>query len=82
MLTNNGLSSLWQEWERLYAKRSQLFHGRSEAEGEHRGSYLEERELHALGEETAKLCARIVLSIAKREGIAVPHLATVHFAVE
>ena len=82
LLRANDLSSLWQNWENLYGKRSELFHGGSEAEGEHRGSHLEESELHGLGQSAVKLCAQIVLSIAKREGVAVPHRAAVHFEVE
>ena len=82
LLRNNNLSSLWKDWKKLYAQRSQLFHGRSEARGEHRGSHLEESELHGLGQNAVKLCTQIILSIAKREGIAVPHRAAVRFGVE
>ncbi|MCY4057946.1 MAG: hypothetical protein OXG44_08080, partial [Gammaproteobacteria bacterium] len=78
----NDLSNVWRDWDRLYSKRSGLFHGRSEAGSEHRGSHLEESSLRALGEEAIKLCARIVLSMAQREGIAVPGRAKVHFGVE
>ena len=82
LLQANNLSSLGQEWENLYEKRSQLFHGRAKAGEEHQGSHLEESELHGLGQNALKVCAQIVLSIAKREGIAVPHRAGVHFGVE
>ena len=82
LLQANDLSSVWQDWERLYNRRSGLFHGRSEAEHEHRGSYLQESTLHALGQEAIKLSARIVLSIAKREGIPVPGPAKLHFGVD
>ena len=82
MLTSNGLSVLWRDWEVLYSKRSRLFHGGKKDGGEDRGDHLEESELHALGQEALKLCGRIVLSMAKREGIAVPGRAGVHFGVE
>ena len=55
---------------------------RSEEGSEHRGSHLEKSSLRALGEEAIKLCARIVLSMAQREGIAVPGRAKVHFGVD
>ena len=82
LLQTNDLSNVSLEWERLYSRRSSLFHGRSEAGSEHRGNHLEEASLRALGEEAIKLCARIVLSMARREGIAVPGRAKVHFGVE
>ena len=78
LLAENGLSSVWDEWEGLYEKRSRLFHG-DRGDHEHRGSYLTEQELHKLGQEATKLCALIVLTMAKREGIPVPDCANVHF---
>ena len=80
-LDANDLSNVWQDWDRLYNRRSRLFHGRSEAASEYRGSHLEESALKELGREAIKLSARIVLSMAKREGIAVPDRAKVHFGV-
>ena len=59
-----------------------LFHGRSEEGSKHWGSHLEESALHALGQEAIKLSAKIVLSMAKREGTAVPGRAKVHFGVD
>ena len=82
MLASNDLLVLWQGWEDLYSKRSQLFHGGGRDDSEHRGDHLVESELHALGQEALTLCGRIVLSIAKREGISVPGRASVHFGVE
>ncbi len=82
LLQANALSNVWRDWESLYHRRSGLFHGRSEAGSEHRGSHLEESTLRALGEEAIKLCARIVLSMAQREGIAVPSRAKEHFGVD
>ena len=82
MLQANDLSNMWRDWDRLYKRRSGLFHGRSEAGSEHRGSHLEESTLSELGQEAIKLSARIVLSMAKREGLAVPGRAKVHFGVD
>ena len=82
LLQANGLSEVWRDWDSLYEKRSTLFHGRRKADGEHRGSHLEESALHRLGQEAIKLSARIILTIAKRKGIAVPGRAEVHFGVD
>ena len=82
MLASNGLSVLWQDWEALYSKRSRLFHGVGRDGSEHRGDHSAESELHALGQEALTLCGRVVLSMAKREGIPVPGRAGVHFGVE
>ena len=82
LLASNELSGMWRDWDDLYSKRSRLFHGGETEGSEHRGNHLVESEVHALGQEAINLCARIVLSIAKREGIAVPGPAKVHFGVE
>ena len=82
LLKANDLSSVWKDWDRLYERRSGFFHGRSEAGSEHLGSHLEQSSLHALGQEAITLCARIVLSMAQREGVAVPGRAKVHFGVD
>ena len=82
MLAANDLSDPWRDLDELYAKRSRLFHDRSGAGDEHRGKDLEESDLHELGQKAVTLCARIVLSIAKREGIAVPGRAALHFGVK
>ena len=82
ILVANELSDMWSDWETLYNARSRLFHGRTEAGKEYRGDYLKESELHSLGQESINLCTRIVLSMAKREGISVPDGAKVHFGVE
>lgn len=82
LLQANDLSTVWRDWDRLYERRSGLLHGRSEAGSEHRGSHMEQSSLHALGREAIDLCARIVLSMARREGIAVPGRAKVHFGVD
>ena len=82
MLESNELSVLWRDWDALYGKRSRLFHGGRRDGGEHRGDHLAESELHALGQEALTLCGKIVLSMAKREGMPVPGRAAVHFGVE
>ena len=81
-LAANELSDMWSDWDTLYKARSRLFHGRTEAGKEYRGDYLKESELHSLGQESINLCTRIVLSMAKREGISVPDGAKVHFGVK
>ena len=81
LLEANGLSNLWKDWKKLYGKRSRLFHGETDGEAEHRGKYLEDSELHGLGQDAVKLCGRIVLSIAKREGIRIPRRAGSHFGL-
>lgn len=82
LLAANDLSDLWRDWRDLYSKRSRLYHGRSSGDGEGRADHLAESELRALGQEATKLCGRIVLSMAIREGIPVPSQANVHFGVE
>lgn len=82
MLAANGLLPLWEEWEALYLKRSRLFHDSGGDTGEQRGDHLEEPELHTVAQEAMTLCGRIVLSLAKRGGIAIPSRASVHFGVE
>ena len=82
LLTESGLSSLWPAWDKLYARRSTLVHGRSSDGGESRGGHLEQTELHRFGQEAATLSARIVISIAKRSGMPVPNHAKTHFGVE
>ena len=78
LLQANDLSNVWQDWDKLYGKRRGLFHGRSKVGSERQGSLLEEFSLRGLGEEAIELCTRIVLSIAQREGIAVPTRANVY----
>lgn len=81
MLESNDLSVLWHDWEALYSKRSRLFHGGGRDGSEHRGDHLVESELRTLGQEALTLCGRIVLSMAKRGGIAIPGRGGVHFGV-
>ena len=82
LLQANDLSNVWRDWDSLYKRRSGLFHGGTEAESEHQCSHLDKSALQALGQEAIKLSVRIVLSMAKRQGIAVPSRAKVHFGVD
>ena len=82
MLAANGLSFLWEDWDALYSKRSRLFHGGGGSDGEQRGYHLMEPELHAVAQEAMGLCGRIVLSLAKRNGVPIPSRASVHFGIE
>ena len=82
LLKANDLSCVWKDWDRLYERRSGFFHDRSEAGSEHLGNHLEQSSLHALGQDAIKLCARIVLTMAQREGVAVPGRAKVNFGVD
>ena len=82
MLDANDLSLVWEDWDALYSKRSRLFHGHGGHDGEQRGDHLMESELHAVAQEAMTLCGRMVLSLAKRNGVAIPSRAGVHFGVE
>ena len=66
----------------MWLRLTQGAGARSARRSEHLGSRLEQSSLHALGQEAIKLCARIVLSMAQREGVAVPGRAKVHFGVD
>ena len=81
MMWTHGLEDHWADWNYLYNKRSRLFHDDAVDPGEALGSYLDETELHELGERASKLCAKIILTIAKQAGIPVPEQASVHFGV-
>lgn len=82
MLSANDLSALWGDWDALYSKRSRLFHGGGGDDSEERGDHLVESELRTMAQEAMTLCGRIVLSVAKRSGVAIPSQAGVHFGVE
>lgn len=81
MMSTHGLGDLWADWDELYGKRSRLFHDDAVHPGEALGSYLDETELHKLGQRAIKLCSRIVLSTAKKQGLPVPDQASLHFGV-
>ncbi len=82
MLDNNDLSHLWEDWDALYSKRSRLYHGRGGNDGEQRGDHLAESELHNLAQGATTLCGRIVLSLAKQNGVAIPSQADKRFGVK
>ena len=59
LLEQYNLLTWWADWEDVYGRRSRLFHG---------GANREHEEAVALASDAMKVCARIVLSIAKRQG--------------
>lgn len=74
LLQQNELEDeLWRDLDRLYDRRSRLFHG---------GGGLDEPGLSKLGAHATTLCSRIVLSLAKRQGAVLPSVAKDHFPIE
>lgn len=69
-LAANGLNHLWRDWDRLYDRRSKLFHGRGRLSGQ---------EISVLAADAVKLCGRIVLAIIKQRGMDLPATASAHF---
>lgn len=82
LFAENELMGLWADWNKLYGKRSRLFHDDRSGDDEQRGKHLDDLELHKLGQEAVKLCASVVLSMCKREGIPVPSYANRHFNIQ
>ncbi|MDE0696328.1 MAG: hypothetical protein OXH76_10920 [Boseongicola sp.] len=82
LLEANDLSSLRPAWDSLYGRRSALFHGRSDGGDESVGDRLEQEGLHRLGHDAVILCGKIVLSMAKRNGMPVPECAKANFGIE
>ena len=72
LLEQYDLLSWWADWEDVYGRRSRLFHGDTNRE---HGQVAE------LAADAMKVCARIVLSIAKRQGALLPTATQVHFGV-
>ena len=72
LLERYNLMAWWKDWEDVYGRRSRLFHG---------GANREHGEVTKLASDAMKVCARIVLSIAKRQGAVLPTAAHVHFGV-
>ena len=72
LLEQYDLLTWWEDWEDVYGRRSSLFHG---------GANREHGEVAELAADAMKVCARIVLSIAKRQGALLPTAAQVHFGV-
>ena len=48
MLRTNGLGDLVRPWNKLYGRRSRLFHGDTGKDREHSGEHLDESDLHTL----------------------------------
>ena len=72
LLRKHNLLTRWPDWEEVYKRRSKLFHG---------GASREEGNVVELAHDAVKVCGRIVLSIAKRQGAVLPTAAQVHFGV-
>ena len=72
LLRKHNLLTWWSDWEDVYGRRSGLFHG---------GASREEGNVVELARDAVKVCGRIVLSIAKRQGAVLPTAAQVHFGV-
>ena len=72
LLMEHDLMSCWNDWDEMYKRRSTLFHG---------GANREEGEVAGLADDAIRFCARIVLSIADREGAALPEAAQRHFGL-
>ena len=72
LLTEHDLMAWWEDWEKVYGRRSSLFHG---------GANREEGAVVELANDAMTVCGRIVLSIAKRQGAVLPTAAQVHFGV-
>ena len=70
LLKENGLMAYWQEWNQVYKRRSDLFHGRTGGD---------ERDVVELGQDAVMICGKIVLSIARRAGAVLPMAARTRF---
>lgn len=66
-----GLQDLQKDWDRLYGVRSGVFHGTL---------VLAEPEIHAIANETVTLCGKIMLALARDNGVAIPSIASTHYA--
>ncbi len=74
---HHNLSELLPEWDKIYKKRSRLFH--RDSKGNAPAGNLEDSELCALSEDAFKLCTTIILTIAYQSGIFVPQRAATSF---
>ena len=63
ILRELNLSELRKEWDRIYGLRSGLFHGTSP---------FNEAETNVLAADAIRLCGRIIMTVAQREGIKPP----------
>lgn len=73
LLEANDLLQLWGEWDEVYGHRSRLFHG---------GADMERAGLNDLSTRATRLCGRIVLEIARRQGVSIPVVAHMHFHLD
>ena len=71
LLTEHDLLTSWADWDKVYGRRSRLFHGGANREGD----------VVELAGDAMTVCGRIVLSIAKQQGAVLPTAAQVHFGV-
>ena len=68
--SQNNLDHLQMEWDSLYGQRGDLFHGR------------EQLPKQQLANNTIKLCGKIILTIASRNGVNIPASANTHFGIK
>ena len=73
LLLKHGLNHLLREWDAVYSRRSQLFHGQRN---------VDDLSLSTISNQTIKLCGSIVLLIAERSGFSIPSVAQLHFALD
>ena len=72
LLSENNLNHLQEEWDQLYGKRSNLFHGRKQ---------LSNQRLKRLAIDAIGLCGGIILTIAHRNGVSLPATAYSNFGI-
>lgn len=72
LLEKYELQALWLDWEDVYGRRSRLFHG---------GALRDNEAVLELAQAAITVCAKIVLSIAKRQGATLPIAAQTHYGV-
>jgi hypothetical protein len=70
VLSRLGLDALREEWDRLYAVRSGIFHGTAP---------LSDEEIRQAALATLTLCGQIVLAMVAKEGARIPSIAATHF---
>ena len=72
LLSENGLYELlWNDWNKLYTRRSKLFH--------HGNDPFSQQELNSLAQDSIKLCGRIILAIIRQQGIELPSITQTNF---
>jgi hypothetical protein len=72
LLSRLGLDVLREEWDRLYALRSGLFHGTAR---------LSDDEIGQAARDALTLCGPIVLAMIAKEGARIPSIAALHFTI-